>query len=90
MRIDLAELGALIAELNDGCLKQTESEPISIRPFRAMLDGDRQAVELFGVPIWNSEDDERIFDDHDEPERLRHFVIREARDLIKSVKALEL
>lgn len=90
MKVDLKELEALVAELNDGCAKQTESEPIMLRPFMVRLNGDHQTMEFFGAPMWNSDDDERILDDDGEPERLRHFVYREARDFLKSVKALDL
>lgn len=87
-------LAQLVGKLNSEVAKQTESQPVILRPFRLETDGEVQAITFFGMALWNSDEDERIWADvasaeeAEELEPLEDFIRREIEPSLNSLKAI--
>lgn len=91
MSEDPKEVEQLILKLNREFYDQTsgEREYMVYQPFSAVLCGEVQAINMFDVPLWNSDDDERNVIDH-EFEPLEKFTRREAQKFLDKIKNVKL
>jgi len=64
---------SLIDEINHRFYAESGLTPVSL-----ITDGDAMCIQIFDYPLWDSENDERKWDeDKDEPEPLEEYLRRE-------------
>lgn len=52
-----------VGVLNEEVYEQLEDEGEFFQPFRVITDGDGAIAQFFEIPLWNTDDDDRVFND---------------------------
>jgi len=91
--MDIQEVYKIVDELNGLIVDQTEegSSFLMGSMFTLITNGDVIGVNFLDNQIWNSDDDEReFFENQNDWEPLKPFLIQEANQIINLIKKIEL
>jgi hypothetical protein len=80
------EVVKCVSELNQELFDMSKEPNSFMPPFTYSTDGYGEAVNFYNNQIWNSENDNRLFDDDkNDYEPIRNCLIREANKIIREL-----